>query len=154
MQAMKVFQPFRLDTVNHCLWRAEERVRLTPRAFDVLRYLVEHAERLVTQDEILEAIWPETYVNPEVIKQYIRGILKALGDDPEKPSYIRLLRNEGGKETRAMFRVPEHRFFVLGRQIHVIVGGSRIRWPAGLHAACVRRECSACVSNCRRLRPS
>src|SRR5260370_931252 len=77
--AMKVFQPFRLDTVNHCLWRAEERVRLTPRAFDVLRYLVEHAERLVTQDEILEALWPETYVNPEVIKQYIRGIRKALG---------------------------------------------------------------------------
>jgi len=56
--AMKVFQPFRLDTVNHCLWRAEERVRLTPRAFDVLRYLVEHAERLVTQDEILEASGP------------------------------------------------------------------------------------------------
>src|SRR6266404_6455988 len=49
--AMKTFQPFRLDTVNHCLWRAEERVRLAPRAFDVLRYLVEHAERLVTQDE-------------------------------------------------------------------------------------------------------
>src|SRR5882762_7158984 len=67
---------------------------------------------------------------------------------------FRLLRNEGGKKTRAMFRVPEHRFFVLGRQIHVIVGGSRIRWPAGLHAACVRRECSACVSDCRRLRPS
>src|SRR6266404_9604098 len=86
--AMKTFQTFRLDTVNHCLWRAEERVRLTRRAFDVLRYLVEHAERLVTQDEILEALWPETYVNPEVIKQYIRGIRKALGDDPEKPSYI------------------------------------------------------------------
>src|SRR5260370_42158925 len=66
----------------------------------------------------------------------------------------RLLRNEGGKETSAMFRVPEHRFFDLGRQIHVIVGGSRIKWPAGLHAACVRRECSACASNCRRLRPA
>src|SRR6266481_5397700 len=93
--AMKVFQPFRLDTVNHCLWRAEERVRLTPRAFDVLRYLVEHAERLVTQDEILEALWPETYVNPEVIKQYIRGIRKALGDDPEKPSYIETFSRRG-----------------------------------------------------------
>jgi DNA-binding winged helix-turn-helix (wHTH) protein len=92
---MKVFQPFRLDTVNHCLWRAEERVRLTPRAFDVLRYLVEHAERLVTQDEILEALWPETYVNPEVIKQYIRGIRKALGDDPEKPSYIETFPRRG-----------------------------------------------------------
>ena len=92
---MKVFQPFRLDTVNHCLWHAEERVPLTPKAFDVLRYLVEHAERLVTQDEILEAIWPETYVNPEVIKQYIRGIRKALGDDPEKPSYIETFSRRG-----------------------------------------------------------
>jgi DNA-binding winged helix-turn-helix (wHTH) protein/tetratricopeptide (TPR) repeat protein len=92
---MKVFQPFRLDTVNHCLWRAEERVRLTPRAFDILRYLVEHAERLVTQDEILEALWPETYVNPEVIKQYIRGIRKALGDDPEKPAYIETFPRRG-----------------------------------------------------------
>lgn len=92
---MKAFQPFRLDTVNHCLWRAEERVPLTPKAFDVLRYLVEHAERLVTQDEILEAIWPETYVNPEVIKQYIRGIRKALGDDPEKPAYIETFPRRG-----------------------------------------------------------
>jgi len=50
---------------------------------------VELAERLVTQDEILEALWPETYVNPEVIKQYIRGIRKALGDDPEKPHILR-----------------------------------------------------------------
>ncbi|HWY55262.1 MAG TPA: winged helix-turn-helix domain-containing protein, partial [Terriglobales bacterium] len=92
---MKVFQPFRLDTVNHCLWRAEERVPLTPKSFDVLRYLVEHAERLVTQDEILEALWPETYVNPEVIKQYIRGIRKALGDDPEKPVYIETFPRRG-----------------------------------------------------------
>ena len=92
---MKVFQPFRLDTVNHCLWRAEERVPLTPKSFDVLRYLVEHAERLVTQDEILEALWPETYVNPEVIKQYIRGIRKALGDDPEKPAYIETFPRRG-----------------------------------------------------------
>ena len=67
---MKQFHTFRLDTVNHCLWRGEERVSLTPKAFDVLRYLVEHAGRLVTQDEILAALWPETYVNPEVIKKY------------------------------------------------------------------------------------
>src|SRR5260370_39095616 len=95
MQAIKGFQQFRLDTVTHCLSRAEERVRLTPRAFDVLRYLVEHAERLVTQNEILEALWPKTYVNPEVIKQYIRGIRKALGDDPEKPTYIENFSRRG-----------------------------------------------------------
>ena len=56
---MKLFHEFRLDTVNHCLWRGEERVPLTPKAFDVLRYLVEHSDRLVSQDEILEALWPE-----------------------------------------------------------------------------------------------
>src|SRR5260370_40963852 len=95
MQAMKVFQPFRLDTVNHCLWRAEERVRLTPRAFDVLRYLVEHADRLVAQDEILEALWPETYVNPEVIKKYVLGIRKVLGDQPGKPVFVATFPRRG-----------------------------------------------------------
>ena len=57
---MKVFEPFRLDTLNHCLWRGETRVMLTPKAFDVLRYLAEHTDRLITQDEILEALWPES----------------------------------------------------------------------------------------------
>src|SRR5260370_29211364 len=68
---MKQFHSFRLDTVNHCLRRGEQRVSLTPKAFDVLRYLIEHADRLVTQDELLEALWPETYVNPEGIRKYI-----------------------------------------------------------------------------------
>ena len=71
---MKLFRPFRLDPGNQCLWRGEHRVPLTPKAFDVLRYLVEHPGRLVTQDELLEALWPETYVNPELIKKYILGI--------------------------------------------------------------------------------
>ena len=52
---MKEFPPFRLDTENQCLWRRGnnadgERVMLTPKAFAVLRHLVEHAGRLVTQD--------------------------------------------------------------------------------------------------------
>jgi DNA-binding response OmpR family regulator len=89
---MKVFRSFRLDTVNHCLWRSDERVPLAPKAFDVLRYLVEHADRLVTQDEILEAIWPGTYVNPEVIKKYVLGIRKVLGDQAENPVSSRHFR--------------------------------------------------------------
>src|SRR5262245_41345109 len=86
--ALRVFPPFRLDTVNHCLWRGDERVPLTPKAFDVLRYLVEHTERLVTHEEIREAVWPETHVSQEVLKQYIRGIRKALGDDAESPTFV------------------------------------------------------------------
>jgi len=92
---MKQFHSFRLDTLNHCLWRGEERVSLAPKAFDVLRYLVEHTDRLVTQDEMLNALWPETYVNPEVIKKYVLGIRKALGDPRDKPEFIETFPRRG-----------------------------------------------------------
>src|SRR2546423_2061521 len=92
---MKQFHSFRLDIVNHCVWRGERRVPLTPKACDVLRYLVEHADRLVTQDEILGALWPETYVNPEVIKKYVLGIRKALGDRRDKPEFIETFPRRG-----------------------------------------------------------
>ena len=92
---MKQFHSFRLDIVNHCLWNGEDRVALTPKAFDVLRYLVEHADRLVTQDEILSALWPEIYVNPEVIKKYVLEIRKALGDRHEKPEFIETFPRRG-----------------------------------------------------------
>jgi len=92
---MKVFEPFRLDAVNHCLWRAGERVFLTPKAFDVLRYLVDHADRLVSQAELLEAVWPETYVNPEGVRKYIQEIRKVLGDRPDQPVFIQTLPKRG-----------------------------------------------------------
>ena len=95
LATVKHFDPFRLDTTNHCLWRGDERVTLTPKAFDLLRYLVEHADRLVTHDEILEALWPDTYVNHEVVKKYILGIRKVLGDRPDQPQFIRTFPKRG-----------------------------------------------------------
>src|SRR6516162_8053426 len=92
---MKTFRAFRLDAANQCLWRGEHRVPLTPKAFDVLRYLVDHPGRLVTQDEILEALWPETYVNPELIKKYILGLRKALGDRHDQPEFIETFPKRG-----------------------------------------------------------
>ena len=84
---MIVVQPFRLDTVNHCLWREEARMPLTPKAFDLQRYLVEHANRLVTREEVLEAIWPDPYVGPEGIRKYILEIRTVLGDQSERPAF-------------------------------------------------------------------
>jgi TolB-like protein/DNA-binding winged helix-turn-helix (wHTH) protein/Flp pilus assembly protein TadD len=92
---MKFFHPFRLDAGNQSLLRGEERVPLTPKAFDVLRYLVDSAGRLVSQDELLEAVWPETYVNPEVLRKYILEIRKALGDKPDKPEFIETITKRG-----------------------------------------------------------
>ena len=68
---------------------------LTPKAFDVLRYLVEHADRLVTQDELLQALWPETYVNPEGIRKYILEIRKVLGDRSGEPAFIETFPKRG-----------------------------------------------------------
>src|SRR5258708_32492997 len=92
---MKAFRSFRLDPVNQCLWHGGNRVALTPKAFDMLRYLVEHPGRLVTQDEMLEALWPETYVNPEIIKKYILEIRKGLGDRHDKPEFIQTFPKRG-----------------------------------------------------------
>jgi DNA-binding winged helix-turn-helix (wHTH) protein/tetratricopeptide (TPR) repeat protein len=92
---MKVFHPFRLDAANHCLWRGDGRVALPPKAFDVLRYLVEHPGRLITQDEILQALWPGVFVNPEVIKKYILEIRKVLGDRFDKPVFIETFPKRG-----------------------------------------------------------
>lgn len=92
---MKAFGPFRLDTLNHCLWRSNERAALTPKAFDVLRYLVEHSERLVPHEELLEAVWPQTYVNPEGIRKYILEIRKVLGDRTGDLTFIETLPKRG-----------------------------------------------------------
>ena len=92
---MKAFQSFRLDSANQCLWQGEGRVQITPKGFDVLRYMVENAGRLITQDELLEALWPETYVNQEVLRKYILEIRKVLGDRPEKPAFIETVTKRG-----------------------------------------------------------
>jgi TolB-like protein/DNA-binding winged helix-turn-helix (wHTH) protein/Flp pilus assembly protein TadD len=92
---MKSFKAFSLDTANHLLWRDGDRVSLTPKSFDVLAYLVEHVGRVVTQDEILEALWPETYVNPEVLRKNIQEIRKALGDRSDNPEFVETLPKRG-----------------------------------------------------------
>lgn len=96
----KEFPPFRLDIANECLWRShqageDERILLTPKAFAVLRYLVEHAGRLVTQDELLEAVWPDAFVQPEVLKFQIAHIRAVLGDRPRNPLFIETLPRRG-----------------------------------------------------------
>ena len=97
--SIKEFDPFRLDLVNQCLWRrrdrGDERILLKPKAFAILRYLVDHAGRLVTQEELLDAVWPDIHVQPEVLKRHIFEIRIELGDDPKHPRYIETLNRRG-----------------------------------------------------------
>ncbi len=92
---MKQFGCFQLDTQNECLWHNGVRLVLTPKPFAVLRYLVENPQRLVTHDELLEKLWPETYVQPQVLRTYVLELRKLLGDEVENPRFIRTERNRG-----------------------------------------------------------
>ena len=92
---MKNFQSFGLDTSNECLWRDGAQIALSPKPFAVLRYLVENPGRLVTHDELLDALWPETYVQPQVLRTYVLDLRKVLGDDAGKPRFIQTLPKRG-----------------------------------------------------------
>ncbi|MEQ1886072.1 MAG: AAA family ATPase [Bryobacteraceae bacterium] len=92
---MQSFGPFRLDATNQCLWHETARISLAPKAFAVLRYLVDHPGRLVTQDELLTAVWTDTFVQPEVLRKYILELRKVLGDHPKNPIYIETLPKRG-----------------------------------------------------------
>src|SRR5438128_3536802 len=123
---MKEFPPFRLDTVNQCLFRgdgvAEERMLLAPKAFDVLRYLVEHPGRLVAHEELLDALWPKTYVQPEVLKSHITAIRAVLGDDARKPMFIETMSRRGYRFIAPVTEGASARGAVASRPAKILVG--------------------------------
>jgi DNA-binding winged helix-turn-helix (wHTH) protein len=94
------FGGFRLDTANECLWRLDsdatpERIDLTPKTFGVLRFLIENRGALITHDALLEAVWPDVHVQPEVVKTHIQMIRARLGDSAQRPRFIETLRGRG-----------------------------------------------------------
>jgi predicted ATPase len=89
------FGDHRLDLADQRLWHGEHAVPLGPKAFAVLQVLVERAGRLVTKDEILDRVWPDTHVGDAVLKTCILEIRKALGDDSRQPRFVETLHRRG-----------------------------------------------------------
>ncbi len=75
-----VFDEYELDTQTCELRRAGVPIALTPKAYAVLTYLIEHRDRLVSKEELLEALWPDTYVDDSAVKRNIMAIRRALED--------------------------------------------------------------------------
>jgi len=90
-----VFGPFRLDKTERRLLRGDEPLALRPKTFDVLAFLAERAGRLVTKRELLDGVWPETFVSDSVLKVCVREIREVLGDDPRSPRYIETAHKAG-----------------------------------------------------------
>ena len=89
------FASFRLDLDNACLWRETQVVALKPKAFAVLHYLVAHAGRLVTKEELFDAVWPDMAVGDAVLKVCIGELRKALGETARTAQCIATVHRRG-----------------------------------------------------------
>ncbi len=90
-----IFPPFRLDVLNEQLWREDQLVPVRPKTFAVLRFLVENAGRLLTKEEVLKGVWPNTRVSEGILKGYMRDLRDILGDDSQQPRFIETVPRRG-----------------------------------------------------------
>jgi DNA-binding winged helix-turn-helix (wHTH) protein/predicted ATPase len=89
------FGRFRFDAANGCVWQGATAIPLRPKACAVLKHLIDHAGQLVTKQQLLEAVWPATFVGDAVLKDCIRQVREALGDDAASPTYIATSHRRG-----------------------------------------------------------
>jgi DNA-binding winged helix-turn-helix (wHTH) protein len=89
------FGEFLLDPRKRTLSRGDSTIVLTPKAFDVLIFLVQNPHRLLTKDEVLQAVWADTFVEEGTLAQYISHLRKALGDTSESTRLIVTIARKG-----------------------------------------------------------
>src|SRR5215468_11421793 len=77
------FEGFTLDVARRSLRTADRPVPLRPKSFEVLRYLVENADRLVPKEELIKAIWPNVVVTDESLTHCVSELRSALGDSQQ-----------------------------------------------------------------------
>src|SRR6267378_2949438 len=89
------FGPYLLDPQKRTLYCDKSPVPLTPKAFDVLVFLAQNPNRLITKDELLEAVWGDTFVEDGNLTQYISHLRKALADNSEDSRLIVTISRKG-----------------------------------------------------------
>src|SRR6478672_5436939 len=103
------FGDFSLDLAKEQLFCSGEVIALTPKAFAVLRRLVDDGGQLVSKEELLQAGWPKTHVSHGVLKVIILEIRRALGDNPAAPSFIETVPRRGTASSRPARAKPRSR---------------------------------------------
>ncbi len=139
------FDEFRLDAQSRVLRRGGTTVPLTPKAFDVLLLLVQNAGRTVTKDELMKAVWPDSFVEESNLTQTVFMVRKAL-DDTTGRRYILTVQGQGYRfvvpvteadriepEIEVPVAVPDARS-VPGIQLHSRGRGAR-GWGAAVIAS-------------------
>src|SRR5262245_17519891 len=75
------FKSFRLDVAERQLLRHNAPVALTPKAFDVLALLVENSGHLVEKGELMNTVWPDSFVEEQNITRIVHSLRRTLGED-------------------------------------------------------------------------
>ena len=100
-----LFGHFELDASGFKLRREGAEVPLQPKVFDAIRYLVEHPDRVVRKEELLEALWPGEHVNDTAVPWTISRARKALGQGPDAKDPIETVRGRGYRFTAPVTQV-------------------------------------------------
>lgn len=103
------FGSYQLDPRERLLWRDGEMVWLTPKAFDTLLVLIQQSGRVLSKDELMDRIWPNSFVEEANLAQNISTLRKALGESSDGNKFIETLPKRG------------YRFIVPVRKVRVDV---------------------------------
>jgi DNA-binding winged helix-turn-helix (wHTH) protein len=90
-----VFGDFRLDVTERILFGEKGAVSLTPKAFDTLLVLVENSGHVLSKDELMAKIWPDSFVEENNLAQNISALRKALGEDGGGQKFIETVPKRG-----------------------------------------------------------
>ncbi|MBQ0934373.1 winged helix-turn-helix domain-containing protein [Ideonella paludis] len=89
------FGPFVVRRQARELWRADQRVVLQRQSFELLLYLMDHAERVVPKEELLTQVWGTVHVSESVLARAVMKLRRALGDDGREPTVVRTVHGVG-----------------------------------------------------------
>lgn len=90
-----LFGPFCVDVPAGRLWRGKREIKLRARAGAVLCYLVEHPGRIIPREELVQHVWPKTYVSKTTLRGCVWEVRQALGDQAATPQYIETIGHVG-----------------------------------------------------------
>ena len=90
-----LFENYCLDADRRELKRGSELIAIGPKVFDLLLYLVQNREQVVTRDDLLEAVWGGRIVSESTLTSHINAVRKAIGDTGKEQRLIRTVARKG-----------------------------------------------------------
>jgi adenylate cyclase len=79
----------------NCITRENDRISVEPKVIEVLAYLADHPDEVLSQKQIIQAVWPDTFVSDDVLRYSISELRKAFRDDAKNPSIIQTIPRRG-----------------------------------------------------------